>query len=49
MLFYASSVSVATIYGRYHYGADVAAGFGVSLAAAAVAFALRDRGGFRRQ
>jgi membrane-associated phospholipid phosphatase len=41
MLFYACSVSIATFYGRYHYAADVAAGFGVSLVAAAVAFALR--------
>ena len=40
-LFYACSVSVATIYGRYHYTADVAAGFGVSLVAAAVAAAVR--------
>jgi membrane-associated phospholipid phosphatase len=49
MLFYACSVSVATIYGRYHYAADVAAGFGLTLVAAAVAFALRDRAGFSRQ
>ncbi len=39
-VFYALSVSVATIYGRYHYTADVIAGFCVSLVAAAVAFAL---------
>lgn len=31
MLIYAVSVAVATIYGRYHYAADVVAGFGVSL------------------
>ncbi|MGI8961160.1 MAG: phosphatase PAP2 family protein [Bryobacteraceae bacterium] len=31
LLFYAISVSVATVYGRYHYAADVFAGFGVSL------------------
>lgn len=49
MLFYACSVSVATIYGRYHYAADVVAGFGLSLVAAAVAFALRDHGSFSRQ
>jgi membrane-associated phospholipid phosphatase len=36
LLFYALSVSVATVYGRYHYAADVAAGFGVSLAAGVV-------------
>jgi membrane-associated phospholipid phosphatase len=34
---YACSVSVATVYGRYHYTADVIAGFGISLVAAAVA------------
>lgn len=33
MLIYAVSVSIATIYGRYHYAADVAAGFSVSLLA----------------
>ena len=37
LLFYAGSVSLATIYGRYHYVADVLAGFGVSLIAAVVA------------
>lgn len=31
LLLYALSVSVATVYGRYHYVADVLAGFGVSL------------------
>lgn len=36
VLVYAISVSIATIYGRYHYAADVAAGFGVSLIAGAV-------------
>jgi len=34
MLAYAASVSVAAFYGRYHYAADVVAGFVVSLAAA---------------
>ena len=43
MLLYASSVSIATIYGGYHYAADVVAGFGVSLLTAALAFALRVR------
>ena len=33
MLIYAVSVSIATIYGRYHYAADVAAGFWASVAA----------------
>ncbi len=33
MLVYAVSVSIATVYGRYHYAADVAAGFGISLVA----------------
>ena len=31
MLIYAVSVAVATIYGRYHYAADVAAGIAISL------------------
>jgi len=35
VLVYAMSVAVATVYGRYHYAADAAAGFGVSLLAAA--------------
>jgi membrane-associated phospholipid phosphatase len=33
MAAYAALVSIATVYGRYHYGADVAAGFAVSLLA----------------
>jgi membrane-associated phospholipid phosphatase len=37
MLIYAISVSVATVYGRYHYAVDAMSGFAVSLAAAAVA------------
>jgi membrane-associated phospholipid phosphatase len=40
LLVYAVSVSLATIYGRYHYVADVVAGFGVSLIAAVVAVLL---------
>jgi membrane-associated phospholipid phosphatase len=40
LVIYAASVSIATIYGRYHYAADVIAGFGVSLVAAAVAIIL---------
>jgi membrane-associated phospholipid phosphatase len=31
MLVYAASVALATIYGRYHYAADAAAGFAISL------------------
>jgi membrane-associated phospholipid phosphatase len=38
LLLYAASVSVATIYGRYHYSADVMAGFAVSLVAAMVGY-----------
>jgi len=41
MLLYALSVSIATVYGRYHYVADVLAGFAVSLIALGVAFAMR--------
>jgi membrane-associated phospholipid phosphatase len=37
LVFYAVSVSLATIYGRYHYAADVLGGFAVSLVAGAVA------------
>jgi len=37
MLLYAVSVSVATVYGRYHYAVDAAAGFAVSLVGAAAA------------
>jgi len=36
MLVYAVSVSIATVYGRYHYAADVAAGFWISVAAGVV-------------
>jgi membrane-associated phospholipid phosphatase len=38
VLFYAASVSVATVYGRYHYSADVIAGFAVSLVAPMVGY-----------
>lgn len=37
MLIYAASVALATVYGRYHYGIDVAAGLGVSLLAGGIA------------
>lgn len=36
LLIYAVSVSIATIYGRYHYAADALAGFVVSVIAAAI-------------
>ena len=38
MLLYAASVAVATVYGRYHYGVDALAGFGVSLVAGAIGY-----------
>jgi membrane-associated phospholipid phosphatase len=42
MLIYAVCVSIATVYGRYHYAADVVAGFWVSVAAGIVgAFMIR--------
>jgi membrane-associated phospholipid phosphatase len=41
---YAISVSIATVYGRYHYAADVFAGFGVSLLAGAVSLVFRRTG-----
>ncbi len=44
LLIYAISVSIATVYGRYHYAADVIAGFGVSLVAGLVCVAIRMRG-----
>jgi membrane-associated phospholipid phosphatase len=47
MLAYAAGVAVATVYGRYHYAADVAAGIGISLIPAAtilLARRLRVRG-----
>jgi membrane-associated phospholipid phosphatase len=33
----AASIATATVYGRYHYAADAAAGFGIALIAWAVA------------
>jgi membrane-associated phospholipid phosphatase len=42
---YAISVSLATIYGRYHYAADVLAGFAVSLVAATICLSLAKRTG----
>ncbi|HEX7359832.1 MAG TPA: phosphatase PAP2 family protein [Bryobacteraceae bacterium] len=43
LVVYASSVSLATIYGRYHYIADVVAGFGISLVAGAICLLFRKR------
>jgi membrane-associated phospholipid phosphatase len=43
LLIYAICVSIATIYGRYHYVADVVAGIAVSLIAAALAVVLSRR------
>lgn len=43
LLLYALSVSVATVYGRYHYAADVLAGFAVSLIPGLVCLILRRR------
>jgi membrane-associated phospholipid phosphatase len=40
MLVYAACVSVATVYGRYHYAADAAAGVAISGAALLVALVL---------
>jgi len=41
MLTYAVSVAIATVYGRYHYGADALAGLAVSLAPGAMILAAR--------
>ncbi len=38
LVFYAASVAVDSIYGRYHYTVDVLAGFAISLLAAALCF-----------
>ncbi|HEY4363140.1 MAG TPA: phosphatase PAP2 family protein [Bryobacteraceae bacterium] len=43
MLVYAVSVSIATVYGRYHYGVDAVAGFAVSLLAIPAAHFARER------
>ena len=43
LLGYAFSVSLATVYGRYHYSADVLSGFGVSLIPALVCVMLGRR------
>jgi membrane-associated phospholipid phosphatase len=43
MLAYAISVSIATVYGRYHYAADAAAGFVVSLGAILATHLARER------
>lgn len=41
MFAYAVLVSVATVYGRYHYGVDALAGLGVSIVALAVAAGMK--------
>jgi membrane-associated phospholipid phosphatase len=41
MLVYAVSVAIATVYGRYHYGADALAGIAISLTPAAMILAAR--------
>jgi membrane-associated phospholipid phosphatase len=41
LLIYAFSVSIATVYGRYHYAADVVAGFAVSLVALSLGLVLK--------
>lgn len=41
LLALAVSIALATVYGRYHYAADAAAGFAISVAATAVARRLR--------
>ena len=41
MLLYAVSVAIATVYGRYHYGADALAGIAISLAPAVMILAAR--------
>ncbi|MFL6353166.1 MAG: phosphatase PAP2 family protein [Bryobacteraceae bacterium] len=43
LFLYAVSVSVATVYGRYHYAADVLAGFAVSLVPGLVCLILNKR------
>ena len=43
LLIYALSVSVATVYGRYHYADDVVAGFAVSLVALGVGLMLKQK------
>lgn len=41
----AVSIALATVYGRYHYGADAAAGFAVSVLAQAISRAVERRSG----
>ena len=43
MLIYAASVSVAAVYGRYHYAVDALAGCGVSVIAAGIVLAANKR------
>jgi membrane-associated phospholipid phosphatase len=48
LLVLAILIATATVYGRYHYGADALAGLVVSLAALAIA-SLTDRVAFRHR
>lgn len=41
----ATSIALATVYGRYHYGADAAAGFAVAVLAQAISRAVERRSG----
>jgi membrane-associated phospholipid phosphatase len=43
MLIYAASVAVGAVYGRYHYGVDVLAGFGVSVVAVGMVILAADK------
>jgi membrane-associated phospholipid phosphatase len=43
MLIYATSVAVATVYGRYHYAVDAVAGLGVSVVAGGIILLAADK------
>ena len=43
MAFYGVCVSIATVYGRYHYAADALAGFAMSMVALALCLRFRER------
>jgi len=49
LLVYAISVSIATVYGRYHYSADVLSGFALSLLAGVLCLYLHSRSSGSRQ
>ncbi len=48
LLVLAVLIATATVYGRYHYAADAAAGFGIAVAAHVIAAAIERRSGLRR-